>query len=474
MGSPYFAWTAVLTFAAPVFAQHEAPVQPVVQEFAEMQYRQETVCAGQSRRYFLSDVLLLPSREWIAFVVEGNHNDSEWTEPVAVGIYHVASGRKRQFAFPLHRDLAQRWVAAELISLDAHRCGIVVAFSPLFGDERAERPAQEGNVRTSERRPSRNAADWHYFLWEWNLTSDEVRFRGALNQVVSYIAPYIKLGECEVSWRRTSADKLDGDLSLRDRSSGGTAAARLRLGQGSLYSDGVTCAPTSRPCAFAVCDALDVGKGAVEVRCIDANAPGGIRWRIGKGNLEAAVGAGVVGAAFLPNVESSTLPLPLFVHRIVDEKCFSHLLFLDQKTGDIAIRKYRLPLDTLYPELPVMSRDNKHLAIGACETVEVNEDGGLVRYCCKVQVRVVDLDSGESRKMEDLSDTLVTPSLRGFLDDDRLVLFDEGEIVLFDMRGKPHLKRLVQMFGSSDVEESKVSESESGRNTPIRKPCPQE
>ncbi len=396
------------------------------------------------REFTLSDVLIMPSRKWIAFVVESNHKDATITEPVAVGAYHCLSGRQYQLVFPSLPERFKSRVVIELVSLGANRCGVVVGVStPAVADEQRRKQQAEISPTTGKERSPR-VLQWRRFLWEWDLATNSVRFRGPWDGAMTYIAGFLNLGQCEVCWRRLPEGNMKGELKLRDRSSGKTTDIRLGLGIGTLNTDGVTCVPTSSPCALGVCDASDIGKGHLEVRCIDPNAPDGIRWRLDERILKDVVGSGVAGAAFLQNVEPSTYPLPLFVHRIINHQCSSYLLFVDQKMGTVA-KQCKMPLNTLYPELPIISPDRKRVVLDVSDLPGTGEQKEDLATDLRTQFRVVDLNSGTFRDTENLYDKLQLCWLHGFLENDRAVLSDEHAIWILDTNGNLRLRELFRL-----------------------------
>jgi len=360
-------------------AGEQPPFRPIIQEFPAEKYKQ--FAHGATLKGFsLSDVLLMPSRHWFVFVVESNNEDQDIAEPVAVGSYHVGSGRKRQLVFPLLSEARKSRMLVELVPLEGDCCGVVIG---LLCPEDDSRGAQTGKQH------GRLTPRWKRFLWEWDLRTDSVRYVGPWNGALTYTSRFVKVKQCRLCWEALPNGDMTGVLTLADLSSGNVGNVSLNLGIGNLNTDGVTCARTSAPCAIAVCDASGIDKGRLQVICVDPNSPKGLRWAITKAALEKTVGPGIAGAALLQHVESSGRPLPLFVHRVLNNQCFSHLLFLDQQSGEVAKRQ-TIPINVAYPKLPIISPDYRRIV---ADVSDISEWGKRDNFAMNLplRLRVVDL-----------------------------------------------------------------------------------
>ncbi|MDY0165076.1 MAG: hypothetical protein RBS80_00945 [Thermoguttaceae bacterium] len=442
------AWYASVVLAACPNGPHEPPVRPQVGEFAvEAADRQLADAARRNRS--LSDVLMTPSREWVAFVVGSYWPDYDAASAMAVGAYHVPSGRKRQLSFsPLPQPPESR-VAMELVRWGDDSCGVVVGLSsPLSEQARSESDDAERSQPLIGRDPPR--LQWKRFLWTWNLSTDEVQFVGPWNSAKSMVAEVVQPGRCGLCGT-TFVSQGTSRLMVRDKASGRTATVSLRLSRGIHDTDGTTMIATTDPCAFAVCDAHDAHdaeKADLRVYCVDPNAPGGIRWKLAHGDIEAAIGPGIRGAAFLQQRGRTFRSLPLFVHRPVDaDVSRTHLLLLRQKDGTIE-RQYSLPFDAPWPKPPILSPDYKRLVFLHQDILFMGrppataEEIGTADFI--LQFRVVDLESGTFRDTENHYGRLPLCWLQGFLDGERVLLSDDRALWTLDT-GNLRLRELFRI-----------------------------
>jgi hypothetical protein len=434
-------------------ADDSPPFKPVVEAFAAEKYTQRLLPDGRLREFSIGDVLLMPSHEWIIFLVEGHHSFDR-AEPVAVGAYHVPSGRMRQLVFSSLTKEAKFGMTVEAIMpLERNRCGIVTGLdSPTAVNGLPKKKQIYGSVAFEKaKKESPNRFREKALLWEWDLVTDKVRFVGPWESAMTKIAGSLRLGHCEVCWRGLPGANMRGVLELRDRSSGKTAEISLKVGIGNLETDGVTCAPTSRPYAFAVCDASEIDKRRLEVRCVDPNAPDGVRWNLTTMPIESAIGPGILGAAFLQDIEPSVRPLPLFVQRAVKNQCSTYLLFLDQETGKV-VGQHRLPFDILYPSLPIISPDYKRVVFADSGLSVKGKPPAMAEDVLSadfyLRFRVIDLGSEKFRDTENLDDKVQMCWLRGFLDNDRAVLSDEHAVWILDTGRNLRLREVFRLNDS--------------------------
>jgi len=421
---------------------------PIITEFQRDKYRH--VPGDGVRRYLLSDVLLMPSRDWVVFVIESNNCDPCLFDANALGSYHVPSGRTRQLTFPPLAKRDQSRILMELLPLGRNQCGVVVAKGTPVTPNHERIPGQQSRGSpAADGQRSPNGYRWERFLWQWDLLTDKASFIGRSDGALGCIARVVRQQQCELAWTSCPGGNLRGELMVRDRSSGNATRALLRLGIGSLHIDGVTFAPTSKPCAFATCDASDINKRRLEVFCIDPNARSGIRWRVTLRDLENIIGGGISGAALLQDVESSARPLAVFAQRTVSNQSSSYLLFLEQETGRIAGHR-KLPFHRAYPNLPIISPDQKrvvfldyHLSVMG-KLPATAED--VLDAESRLVIRIIDLDSGKFRDTENLYDTMEVCWLRGFLDHERALISDEHALwVLSTIRGNLQLRELFRL-----------------------------
>jgi len=179
------------------------------------------------------------------------------------------------------------------------------------------------------------------------------------------------------------------------------------------------------------------------VICVDPNSPKGLRWAITKAALEKTVGPGIAGAALLQHVESSGRPLPLFVHRVLNNQCFSHLLFLDQQSGEVAKRQ-TIPINVAYPKLPIISPDYRRIV---ADVSDISEWGKRDNFAMNLplRLRVVDLESGKWRDTENLYEHLQLCWLHGFLNRNAAVLSDEHAVWILDTGINLRLRELFRL-----------------------------
>lgn len=206
--------SAIFAMTTFLKAEEGPPFRCVVEEFAPEKHRQFTPDAT-SGGFFLSDVLLMPSREWIVFVVESSDASSNMAKPAVVGCYHLASGRKRQLVFSSLPQQSESQVVIELVPLEANHCGVVVGVSSPLAVDASNRKDQAGTLPTVKDGQAPSALRWRRFLWEWDLVTDGVRFRGPWEGAMNDIASLIKLEQCEVCWMPIPNVNLKGELKVR-------------------------------------------------------------------------------------------------------------------------------------------------------------------------------------------------------------------------------------------------------------------
>ena len=394
-------------------------------------------------RFQFGDGIVLRSQQWLVFTIaemltieDGTGASRRILRTVAVGAFELDTGRMRQLTLPIadgQQELTMVFSGDPLVPLGSHHCGIVLRkTTPAAG---AGVPAQNGDE-------AREADATHYALWIWDLDANSVEFAGPLIEGVTRLVSAIGLDLIKAGWKPDAGDPMQGELRVTDPDSQKTACVRLVSAQrGSLYSS-QTFATTGDTHAFAVCDAWT---DEVAVFCVDPNALGGRRWSLNKSDLEAIVGPGIIGAAFVSNaytvLKHKTL---LLIFRIHDEVVSTEVLVLDLADGTTG-RRARLSdahSSGLLPEIAALSADARRLAFPYYKDAAMSD----------VRLAVVDVDSGvvgESANLGDSSDGLLW--VWGFANSTKVILADYSRVFIIDSgTGEWELNVLIDLAGGSE------------------------
>jgi hypothetical protein len=394
-------------------------------------------------RFQLGDGVVLRSGRWLVFTIgeiltieDGRGASRRILRTVAVGALELDTGRMRQLTLPIadeQQEFRMVFSGDPLVPLGSHHCGIILRkTAPAAG---VGVPAQNGDQ-------VREADATCCAVWIWDLNANTVEFAGPLVEGVTRLVSAIGLDPIKAGWKPDAGDPMQGELRVTDPDSQKTACVRLVSAQRvSLYSS-QTFATTGETHAFVVCDAWT---DELTVFCVDPNALGGRRWSLNKGDLEAIVGPGIQGAAFVSNaytvLKHKTL---LLIFRIHDEVGSTEILVLDLADGTTGpqARLSDAHSSGLLPEIAALSADARRLAFPFYKDAATSD----------VRLAVVDVDSGvvrESANLRESIDGLLW--VWGFADSTKVILADYSRVCIIDSgTGEWELHVLIDLAGGSD------------------------
>ncbi len=396
-------------------------------------------------RFQLCGGVVLRSQNWLVFTIgevltieDGSGASRRMLRTVAVGAFELDTGRMRQLTLPIadeQQELRMVFSGDPLVPISSHHCGIVL---------RKATPAAGVGVNAQTGDESREADATCCALWIWDLNANTVEFAEPLVAGETRLVAAIGLDLIKAGWKPDAGDgdPLQGKLRVTDPDSQKTACVRLQSATRVSLYDSQTFATTGDTHAFAVCDAWT---DELTVFCVDPNALGGRRWSLNKSDLEAIVGPGIEGAAFVSNaytvLNQQTL---LLIDRTHDQAGSTELLVLDLADGTIGQQARLSDAHSSggLPEVAALSADVRRLAFPFYKTAAMSD----------IRLVVVDIDSGVVRESADLSESIEgLLSIWGFADNTKVILADYSRVFIIDSgTGEWELNVLIDLAGGSD------------------------
>jgi hypothetical protein len=400
---------------------------------------------GRIRYSFqLCDGVVMPFRQWLVFTVSEARESEDATELVsrivAVGAFQVSSGRMRQLTIPppgVQHESTMVFAGDPMVPMGRNCCGVVlregVPTIRIPVGKAGNVSAREQNCDERHGNDVQRAGATSCSLWKWELDDNVVHHVGPWNDEMTRVASAIGLEQVQIAWRCDTRDPMQGEFCVTDQRSKNTTSVRLQTSSRASLYNSQTFTATADPHAFVVCDAWATDKLAVF--CVDPNQPGGLRWKWHKDDLEARVGLGIQGAAFLSKTSFPTQRALLLVDVIRDNRASTQLFVLDPAEGKI-VKQCRLPGDYIWMSLPdtgAISPDARRLAFTVLKSPQTLD----------TRLIVADLDSGSTRESGNLTEVIEgIAGIWGFVNDTQMIVSDASRIWLLDTSGDLKLKEL--------------------------------